>query len=214
MSYDYLLKCIIVGNSGVGKSSLLLRYVEDKFNENHELTIGVEFGAKFLNINGTQLKLQIWDTAGQESFRSITRSYYKGSCIVLLVYDMTNIDSFNSIEKWLEDILETTNSPYTILVGNKSDLLSAKVVSTDDAIKLAKKHGLTFVETSAKNSESIEDMFMTATKVILDKIQTGSITVPDDSRGIRTGYGAYTGTGTGKVKIDTLKKKRVCCAYQ
>jgi Ras-related protein Rab-2A len=102
MSYAYLFKFIIIGDTGVGKSCLLLKYVDGRFRQKHEVTIGVEFGAKVVAIEGINLKLQIWDTAGQESFKSITRGYYRSAAVALLVYDITNRDSFENVLKWLE----------------------------------------------------------------------------------------------------------------
>merc|ERR1712214_167019 len=103
MSYSYLFKYIIIGDTGVGKSCLLLQFTDKRFQPVHDLTIGVEFGARMINIEGKQIKLQIWDTAGQESFRSITRSYYRGAAGALLVYDITRRDTFNHLTTWLED---------------------------------------------------------------------------------------------------------------
>lgn len=101
-NYDYLFKFIAIGDSSVGKSCLMLRFTEEKFKTEHEPTLGVEFGSKYIKINENNLKIQIWDTAGQESFKSITRSYYKGSIAVLLVYDITKRDSFDNLNKWLD----------------------------------------------------------------------------------------------------------------
>ncbi|RNA03820.1 ras-related Rab-4B, partial [Brachionus plicatilis] len=100
-SYDYLFKFLIIGRTGVGKSCILHRFVENKFKEDTTHTIGVEFGSKLVNVNNKSIKLQIWDTAGQERFRSVTRSYYRGAAGALLVYDITSRDSFNSLQNWL-----------------------------------------------------------------------------------------------------------------
>ena len=101
-SYSYLFKYIVIGDTSVGKSCLLLQFLEKKFKFDHDTTIGVEFGSKIINVKDKQIKLQIWDTAGQETFKSITRSYYRGSIGVVLVYDITNRDSFNNVSKWLD----------------------------------------------------------------------------------------------------------------
>ena len=147
MSYTYLFKFIIIGESGVGKSCLLLQFLDKKFQALHDLTIGercfccslssmlilsagVEFGSKKILINNDTVKLQIWDTAGQENFRSVTRGYYRGSCCALLVYDVTRRDTFNSLVTWMEEAKEYTNNHLVImLVGNKSDLTHRRVVS-------------------------------------------------------------------------------------
>jgi Ras-related protein Rab-2A len=123
MNFDYLFKYIIIGDSGVGKSCILLRFIDDTFNPNLENTIGVEFGAKMINIKSTNIKLQIWDTAGQEAFQSITRSYYRSAAGALLVYDITNKESFENIAKWLEEARVHGNPEMVLcLVANKCDL--------------------------------------------------------------------------------------------
>jgi len=124
MSYAYIFKFIIVGDSNVGKSCLLLQFTDNRFKQAHDLTIGVEFGARTLTIDKTtNIKLQIWDTAGQESFRSITRSYYRGAICSLLVYDVTRRVSFQNVVRWLEEMREHAYSKMLIiLVGNKKDL--------------------------------------------------------------------------------------------
>lgn len=122
-NYDYLFKFIIIGDSNVGKSCLLLRFTEEKFKSEHEPTLGVEFGSKHVKIMDQLIKIQIWDTAGQESFKSITRSYYKGSIAALLVYDITKKDSFDNIVKWLQEVKTHSHEKVEIaLIGNKCDL--------------------------------------------------------------------------------------------
>ena len=105
INYDYLLKYIIIGDAAVGKSNLLLRFAQNDFKMEYQLTIGVEFGAKNIEINNKKYRLQIWDTAGQENYRSITRAYYKNSVCAILVYDITNRDSFEHISSWIDDCL-------------------------------------------------------------------------------------------------------------
>lgn len=122
-SYSYLFKYIVIGDTSVGKSCLLLQFLEKKFKFDHDTTIGVEFGSKIINVKDKQIKLQIWDTAGQETFKSITRSYYRGSIGVILVYDITNRDSFNNVSKWLDETKSYANDKITVmLVANKTDL--------------------------------------------------------------------------------------------
>ena len=123
MSYAYLFKYIIIGDTGVGKSCLLLQFTDKRFRVHHDLTIGVEFGARTVQIAEKNIKLQIWDTAGQESFKSITRSYYRGAAGALLVYDITRRDTFNHLTKWLDEVRLNGNPDMTImLIGNKSDM--------------------------------------------------------------------------------------------
>ncbi|PPS17963.1 hypothetical protein GOBAR_AA02592 [Gossypium barbadense] len=142
MSYDYLFKYIIIGDTGVGKSCLLLQFTDKRFQPVHDLTIGVEFGARMVTIDGRPIKLQIWDTAGQESFRSITRSYYRGAAGALLVYDITRRETFNHLASWLEDARQHANPNMTImLIGNKSDLSHRRAVSKEEGEQFAKENG-------------------------------------------------------------------------
>ena len=122
--YDYLIKLVIIGNSSVGKSSVLLRFSDDQFSESYLTTIGVDFRFKTLNIDGRRVKLQIWDTAGQERFRTITNAYYKGADGIVLVYDITNLPSFEDIERfWLNEVESYAEKDVELLLlGNKSDL--------------------------------------------------------------------------------------------
>ncbi|XP_064444357.1 ras-related protein Rab-2A isoform X4 [Mirounga angustirostris] len=143
----------------VGKSCLLLQFTDKRFQPVHDLTIGVEFGARMITIDGKQIKLQIWDTAGQESFRSITRSYYRGAAGALLVYDITRRDTFNHLTTWLEDARQHSNSNMVImLIGNKSDLESRREVKKEEGEAFAREHGLIFMETSAKTASNVEEI--------------------------------------------------------
>uniref|UniRef100_A0AAQ5ZAU6 RAB2A, member RAS oncogene family n=1 Tax=Amphiprion ocellaris TaxID=80972 RepID=A0AAQ5ZAU6_AMPOC len=160
--------------SGVGKSCLLLQFTDKRFQPVHDLTIGVEFGARMITIDGKQIKLQIWDTAGQESFRSITRSYYRGAAGALLVYDITRRDTFNHLTTWLEDARQHSNSNMVImLIGNKSDLESRREVKKEEGEAFAREHGLIFMETSAKTASNVEEAFINTAKEIYEKIQEG-----------------------------------------
>ncbi|KAD6454096.1 hypothetical protein E3N88_08802 [Mikania micrantha] len=143
MSYAYLFKYIIIGDTGVGKSCLLLQFTDKRFQPVHDLTIGVEFGARMITIDNKPIKLQIWDTAGQESFRSITRSYYRGAAGALLVYDITRRETFNHLASWLEDARQHANANMTVmLIGNKCDLAHRRAVSTEEGEQFAKENGL------------------------------------------------------------------------
>nr|GLL47231.1 ras-related protein RABB1c [Ipomoea trifida] len=159
MSYAYLFKYIIIGDTGVGKSCLLLQFTDKRFQPVHDLTIGVEFGARMITIDNKPIKLQIWDTAGQESFRSITRSYYRGAAGALLVYDITRRETFNHLASWLEDARQHANANMTImLIGNKCDLAHRRAVSTEEGEQFAKEHGLIFMEASAKTAQNVEEV--------------------------------------------------------
>eukprot|EP01120_Amphizonella_sp_Union-15-10_P000749 TRINITY_DN1077_c0_g1_i1.p1 TRINITY_DN1077_c0_g1~~TRINITY_DN1077_c0_g1_i1.p1 ORF type:complete len:201 (-),score=25.82 TRINITY_DN1077_c0_g1_i1:126-728(-) len=170
LPYQYLFKYIIVGNSGVGKSCLLLQFTEKRFQTSHDVTIGVEFGSRTVTLQDKQVKLQIWDTAGQEKFRSITRSYYRGAAGALLVYDITRRESFDKLSEWLDDCRKYSNSNIVIiLIGNKCDLEGNRQVSIEEGEQFAKRNGLTFMETSAKSSQNVEDAFINTANAIFQK---------------------------------------------
>ncbi|KAG0413981.1 hypothetical protein HPB47_008846 [Ixodes persulcatus] len=177
-----------VPNSGVGKSCLLLQFTDKRFQPVHDLTIGVEFGARMITIDGKQIKLQIWDTAGQEAFRSITRSYYRGAAGALLVYDITRRDTFNHLTTWLEDARQHSNSNMVImLIGNKSDLESRREVKKEEGEAFAREHGLIFMETSAKTAANVEEAFINTAKEIYEKIQEGVFDINNEANGIKIG---------------------------
>ena len=172
----YTFKYIIIGESGVGKSCLLLQFTDKRFEPLFDMTIGVEFGARSIQLNNQEVKLQIWDTAGQESFRSITRSYYRGACGALLVFDVTNRASFQSLQGWLDDARANCNVPITVmLVGNKSDLESKRQVSKEEAQAFAEEKGLSYIETSAKTAANVDEAFIATAQAIYDKVQRGEL---------------------------------------
>ncbi|CAM9118002.1 unnamed protein product, partial [Ectocarpus fasciculatus] len=169
---------ISTGDTGVGKSCILLRFSDDEFHAKTGMTIGVEFGTRTVVINDMSIKLQIWDTAGQESFASITRSYYRGAAGALLVYDVTKRRSFNSIKTWMEETRR--NAPdhlTTILIGNKSDLDKKRAVSQKEGELFAQEHGMMFMETSAKSAFNIDAAFIEVAKSIHQKIEEGEIDI-------------------------------------
>jgi len=187
MSYAYLFKYIIIGDTGVGKSCLLLQFTDKRFRHDHDLTIGVEFGARLLSIDNKPIKLQIWDTAGQESFRSITRSYYRGATGALLVYDISRRDSFGHVSRWLNEAREYSNPNMVImLIGNKCDL-DRREVSYEEGANFAQKNGLVFLETSAKTAQNVEEAFVRTAKTISENIQTGVFDLSNEAHGIKVG---------------------------
>mmetsp|Transcript_11072 Transcript_11072/g.17475 ORF Transcript_11072/g.17475 Transcript_11072/m.17475 type:complete len:203 (+) Transcript_11072:128-736(+) len=160
--YDYLFKLLLIGDSGVGKSCLLLRFADDTYTESYISTIGVDFKIRTLELDGKTIKLQIWDTAGQERFRTITSSYYRGAHGIIVVYDVTDQESFNNVKQWMNEIDRYANEKVNkMLVGNKCDLTSKKVVDYNAAKEFADQLGIPFLETSAKNSTNVEQAFIT-----------------------------------------------------
>ncbi len=160
----------------VGKSCILLQFTDNKFRNQHELTIGVEFGAKTIEINGKLIKIQIWDTAGQEAFQAITRTYYKGAIGALLVYDITRKDTFIHVTKWLEEVRNNSSKTITvILIGNKKDLEDKRQVTYEEGEAFAKENGLMFLETSAKTAYNVIESFNLSAQCILNNIQKNGV---------------------------------------
>lgn len=165
--YDHLFKLLIIGDSGVGKSSLLLRFADNVFSGTYITTIGVDFKIRTVDVNGEKVKLQIWDTAGQERFRTITSTYYRGTHGVVVVYDVTSGESFANVRRWLHEIDNNCDVVNRILVGNKNDDPDRKVVLTEDAQTFAQQMGIQLFETSAKENLNVEEMFLAITKQVL-----------------------------------------------
>ncbi|KAF9220188.1 ras-domain-containing protein [Gyrodon lividus] len=215
--WHYVLKFIITGDAAVGKSSLLVRLTDQRFLVNPDPTLGVEFGSKLIEIpeEGKIVKLQCWDTAGTESFRSITRSYYRGAAGCLLVYDVTSRTSFTNARSWLADVREHADPHLTcILVGNKVDLceepetLSHKCreVPTEEAELWAKEEGLLFVEASARSGRNVDSAFEAASRDILNKIKRGTFD-DDRSPGVK-----LSKPSNGSVALDQGSPRTTCCS--
>merc|ERR1711988_1158168 len=169
--YDYLFKLLLIVDSGVGKSCLLLRFADDTYTESYISTIGVDFKIRTIDLDGKTVKLQIWDTAGQERFRTITSSYYRGAHGIIVVYDVTDKESFNNVKHWMQEIDKyAADGVNKLLVGNKCDLSSKKVVSYDEAKELSDSLGVKFMETSAKNAHNVEQAFQAMAKDIKQRV--------------------------------------------
>ena len=159
-TYDVIYKILLVGDSGVGKTNIMLRYLNKEFNINTKATVGVEFGSKNIIIDKKVIKGQIWDTAGQERYRAITSSYYKGAHGAFVVYDITLKESFEAVDRWINDLRNNTDERLEIiLIGNKSDLEEKRQVSKEEGEEKAKEKEVAFMETSALNCNNIEKAF-------------------------------------------------------
>lgn len=196
---DYLFKLLLIGDSGVGKSCLLLRFADDTYTESYISTIGVDFKIRTIELDGKTIKLQIWDTAGQERFRTITSSYYRGAHGIIVVYDVTDQESYTNVKQWLQEIDRyASENVNKLLVGNKSDLTTKKVVDNTTAKEFADSLGIPFLETSAKNATNVEQAFMTMAAEIKK----------------RMGPGAASGGERPNLKIDSTPVKQAgggCC---
>jgi len=140
--FNMIFKVVLIGDSGVGKTNIMSRYIKDEFSIETKTTVGVEFGAKKLEINGTNIKAQIWDTAGQERYKSITNAYYKGAKGALIVFDITRPSSFESVDKWITELKSKCDVDVSIImIGNKCDLENERAVSKEESLKKAEQYG-------------------------------------------------------------------------
>jgi len=182
-SYDFLIKLLLIGDSGVGKSCLLLRFSDDSFTTSFITTIGIDFKIKTIELEGKRIKLQIWDTAGQERFRTITTAYYRGAMGILLVYDVTDEQSFQNIRNWIRNIEQhAADNVDKILVGNKCDMISEKLVETSRGQALADEYGIKFFETSAKSNINVVEAFTSIAADIKKRLMDNPTTAPGASK--------------------------------
>ena len=190
VQYDYLIKVKTVGDSNVGKSSIVLRFVEDTFTGEMQPTIGVEFKSKIFECYGKRVKATIWDTAGAERYRTITSNYYRGSHAIIFVYDVTERNSFDNVEKfWLKEVrnfFPNTAEIVLLLVGNKIDCEMSRKVTEEEGEELARKHGMMFIETSAKERIGVNEAFEEVVNKVLESPMIDETTLkkggPSDAR--------------------------------
>ena len=203
-TYDFLYKFLVIGSAGVGKSCILHHFIENKFKKDSSHTIGAEFGSKVVNVGGKTVKLQVWDTAGQERFRSLTRSYYCGAAGALLVYDITNRESYNCLATWLSDARTlASDNIIIVLVGNKKDLDDDREVTFLEASRFAQDNDLMFLEASALTGENVEETFLKCARSILLKIESGELDPERMGSGIQ-----YGDASTRRLRLQNLNKSR------
>ena len=200
-NYDFIFKVLLLGNSDVGKSSLILRYVDQVWSDTFVPTIGVDFKVKTLELQNKQIKMQIWDTAGQERFRNVISSYFRGAHGILLIYDVTNRDSFKNLESWLIEIEKNASeNVLKILIGNKNDLVDDKEIKTEEGQAFANRNGMQFIETSAKENTNVTEAFECLAKLMMEfNSEKKAPTTKNDKKALSASAGK------------DLKTKKKCC---
>jgi small GTP-binding protein len=202
--YEMMIKVILIGDSGVGKTNIMSKYLKNQFMENSKATVGVEFGSKLFNHEGHKIKAQIWDTAGQEKYKAITGAYYKGSKGAFVVYDITRKETFASVERWVNDLKSTSDPKLTIiLIGNKNDMEDQRQVTKEQGEEKAKSFGCAFLETSALSGDNLDKAFTLMVKEIFEKFNS-------ESTGEEEGDSVKKGEDI-KLEKTTENKKKSCC---
>ena len=205
----FQFKLVLIGDTSVGKSCLLLRFADDTFSDAYLSTVGVDFRFRTVRVGKKAVKLQIWDTAGQERFRTITSAYYRGADGIVMIYDVTNLESFNHVNEWLTEVSRyAAEGTSRLLVGNKCDKIAERVISTEKGKAFADNLGIAFIETSAKDATNVEQAFMAMTEELVNrKGQTSTKST--------AGYG---GGGGGGMSMSSDRSagginggKKACC---
>jgi len=176
MNYTFLFKYILLGNSGVGKSTFIQQNINKEFNPTMGTTIGVDFMSKIINIKDDIVKIHIWDTAGQETFRCIISSYYRDAIGAMVFYDITDRQTFFDTEKWIKELKSANDMHKIIIIGNKKDMNDQRQVTYDEGEKLAKQYDALFWEVSVKNNQNLEESIYDLTQTIVNDIRSKKYT--------------------------------------
>jgi small GTP-binding protein len=176
LQYKHSFKFVVMGSSGVGKTCILKRLIDDQFPVDESPTIGADYVSKVEEVDGQSVRLQIWDTAGQEKFRSIAKSYFRGALGAILVYDITDRASFDELGGWLGDVHQFCDpNAFVALVGNKRDLADRRAVPCAEARRFAADHGLTYLEASALGGENVAEAFRLAARTVYERAESGAL---------------------------------------
>ena len=206
-NYEMMVKVVLVGDSGVGKTNIMSKYLKNEFHEDSKATVGVEFGSKQFNIEGHQIKAQIWDTAGQERYKAITSAYYKGAKGAFVVYDITRKQSFESVDRWINDLKAAADKKLSIIIiGNKCDLEDQRQVNKEQGEEKAKNFEVAFMETSAFSGENLNQAFEKMMNEVFkkcheDMMSDGEVDIVGPSKDI----------SLDKTKPNDTTQKKKCC---
>ena len=202
--YDFLFKMILIGDSSIGKSNILLKYLKDQFDPNSRATVGVEFGTKNITLNNKKIKIQIWDTAGKERYHYITSAYYKGAKGAFIVYDITRKATFENIDKWIADLKTNGDSNISIvLIGNKSDLEEKREVTKEEGLKKSQDCKTAFMETSALNGDNVHKAF----DELIEQIYQNNSALLEQENDVEIDKGV----NLNEENNENNKEKKSCC---
>ena len=206
-NYEVMFKVVLVGDSSVGKTNIMSKYLKNEFHEDSKATVGVEFGSKQFTVEGHQVKAQIWDTAGQERYKAITSAYYKGAKGAFVVYDITRKQSFESVDRWINDLRAAADKNLTIIIiGNKCDLEDQRQVNKEQGEEKAKNFEVAFMETSAFSGENLNQAFEKMMNEVFkkcheDMMSDGEVDIVGPSKDI----------SLDKTKPNDTTQKKKCC---